>query len=109
MATYTVTRVMTRPDITVSWPWEICGDITVSTETRDSISKEHSEDMLTLTQVVVWKDKDQYDAVLADSDVAAKLVEWRNYMAENGITSTYTLDDGTVKVFNSSSRTFEVE
>ena len=113
MATYTTTRVLTRPNTSTQWPWEVPGVLgSLWRGTKNSITDNLSADELTLTQTVVWATKDQYSLNDVDSrndDLAAKLVEWRNYMAANNISGRITEEDGTVRVFNSSSKTYEAE
>ena len=46
---------------------------------------------------------------LPDPDLAATSVPYFDYMAANNLTGRVEEEDGTVKVFNSSSKTFEVE
>ena len=111
MATYTTTRVLTRPNTSTQWP--TTGSLgSLWRGTKNSITDNLSEDELTITQTVVWATKDQYSLNDVDSrndDLTAKLVEWHNYMAANNITGRITEEDGTVRVFNSSSKTYEAE
>ena len=113
MATYTNTRVMTRPDTSTQWPWEVHGTMnSVIAGTQNSKTDVLSADELTMTQTVVWASKDQYllnDKSSRSDDLQAKLVEWVDYMAANNITGRITEEDGTVRVFNSSSKTYEAE
>ena len=113
MATYTTTRVLTRPNTSTQWPWEVHGTLATQwSGTKNSLTENLSEDELTWTHTVVWASKDQYLLNAKDSrsdDLQAKLVEWVDYMAANNITGRITEEDGTVRVFNSSSKTYEAE
>ena len=113
MATYTVTRVLTRPNTSTQWPSHAHGGLeTLVSGTRNSVTENVSGDGLTMTQTVVWASKADYsqnDASSRSDALKAKLVEWNNYMAANNITGRITEEDGTVRVFNSSSKIYEAE
>ena len=51
----------------------------------------------------------QNDVDSRGDSLKAKLVEYGNYMAANNISGRITEEDGTVRVFNSSSKTYEAE
>ena len=114
MATYTVTRVITRPNTSTQWPREALGlsgdwddeDVTVSTS--------FDSDNLVQTSSYVWASKADYinnlrDADDYDSTLNTKQNQYNTYMALNNIEGEVTEEDGTVKVFNSSNNTWEVE
>ena len=111
MATYTITRVMTRPDTDTKWPEEwtdlrFYSDITIS---RTGVL---SDDELTSTVEVVYSSKEDYTNIIInknDDIFANKSAATRTYMSANNITCRVTEEDGTVRVFNKSNETFEVE
>ena len=111
MATYTITRVMTRPDTDTKWPQEwadlqFYSDITIS---RTGVL---SDDELTSTMEVVYSSKEDYTNIIInknDDIFANKSAATRTYMSANNITCRVTEEDGTVRVFNKSNETFEVE
>ena len=113
MATYTITRVLTRPNTSTQWPWEVHGDLgSLYSGTKNSLTTNLSADELTITQTAVWAAKDQYSQNDVDSrgdSLKAKLVEYGNYMAANNISGRITEEDGTVRVFSNSSKTYEAE
>jgi len=117
MATYTTTRVIIRPNTDTAWPWEVHPGwdsrlgyfITASSRTI-------SNNELTLTGVMIWKSKEDYYAKRADKDsdyldeVCITISNQINtYMALNNITGKLTEEDGTVKVFNKTNKTWELE
>jgi hypothetical protein len=115
MATYTVTKVTTRPNTSTQWPWESVGlsgyeDLSE----KVTISSSYDSDNLVITGRFVWASKTDFENNLAsagspDSTLMSARNQYNTYMADNNITARITEEDGTVRVFNSSSKTFEVE
>ena len=117
MATYTTTRVIIRPNTDTQWPSEVhpgwnanLGDFCAQQ------SRAISNNELTLTGVTVWKSKEDYYAKRADKDsdqiseVCTTISNQINtYMSLNNITGKVTEEDGTVRVFNASNKTWEVQ
>ena len=116
MATYTVTRVITRPNTSTQWPREVL-DLTAYDNLSEKVSRgpvSYDSDDLVQTSSFVWASKTDYtnnqsSADNPDSTWLAARNSYTTYMAENNITGRITEEDGTVRVFNSSSRTFEEE
>jgi len=115
MATYTVTRVITRPNTSTQWPWESLG-LTGYADLSEkvTISSSYDSDNLVQTSNFVWASKEDYTQNLRGKDTRdgklnTKQDEFNTYMAANNITSRITEEDGTVRVFNSSNKTFEAE
>ena len=117
MATYTVTKVTTRPNTTTQWPYEVYGDGYVNLTSKIT-SKTHSfsDDNLRQTSVIVWNTKADYKhnlrtniATTRDDTLTAVTNEYNTYMAANSISATITEEDGTVMVFNSSTKIFDAE
>jgi len=115
MATYTVTKVTTRPNTSTQWPWESLGTSGYSNlSEKVTISTSIDSDNLVQTSSFVWASKTDYTQNLRgagtrDSVLNTKQDEYNTYMKTNNITSRITEEDGTVRVFNSSNKTFEVE
>ena len=117
MATYTVTRVMTRPNTSIEWPERhlgLNGYENVKSLGKVSITASYDSDDLVQTCIFVWASKTDYTqnlpvAETCENDLAAASVPYKDYMAANNLTGRVEEEDGTVKVFNSSSKTFEVE
>ena len=118
MATYTVTREVTRPNTSTQWPDEyISTDGYVNLVSSGKVNLTQggvSSDGLVQTCIFVWASKTDYTQNLRgagtrDSALAASSDAYCTHMAENNITARTTEEDGTVRVFNSSSKTFEVE
>jgi len=118
MATYTVTREVTRPNTSTQWPDEyISTDGYVNLVSSGKVNLTQggvSSDGLVQTCIFVWASKTDYtnnqsSADNPDSTWLAARNSYTTYMAENNITARITEEDGTVRVFNSSSRTFEEE
>ena len=85
----------------------------VSSE-KVTISYSYDSDDLVQTSSFVWASKTDYknnlpSASSPDSTLMSVRNQYTTYMADNNISVRVTEEDGTVKVFNSSSRTFEVE
>lgn len=117
MATYTVTRTITRPNTSTQWPGRALGTNSyanlVSSE-KVTISYSYDSDDLVETTVFVWSSEEEYRAQLPgeptrDSTLAATSVPYFDYMAENNLTGWIEEENGTIKVFNSTSKSFEVE
>ena len=115
MATYTVTKVLRRPNTSTEWPGDKYG-YTGYNDLRDkvTITSSISADELNRTTRIVWDSKADYLAKITNSgtrdssfDTAAS--QDKTYFALNGFECTITEEDGTVRVFNSSNKTFEVQ
>jgi len=113
MATYTVTKVTVRPNTSIAWSWDNAAyrggmdDITVMTFTINL-----SDDELTHTSIQTWASKEEYlNLIVNKNDAKWKTISGatRTYMALNNFTSTVTEEDGTVRIFNSSNKTYEVQ
>ena len=117
MATYTVTKYITRPNTSIEWPevslglsaWE-----NVKSLGKVSVDATSSADGLTKTTIYVWTSKEEYRSNLRneptrDADLDRASVPYFNYMAENNCTGWVEEEDGTIKVFNSTTKAFEVE
>ena len=117
MATYTVTKYITRPNTSIEWPERhlgLNGFVNLKSSGKVSITCSYDSDALVQTTVFVWASKTDYTqnllgAETRDSALAASSDAYFTHMAENNITGRVEEEDGTVKVFNSSSKTFEVE
>ena len=118
MATYTVTREVTRPNTSTQWPDEyISTDGYVNLVSSGKVNLTQggvSSDGLVQTCIFVWASKTDYtnnqsSADNPDSTWLAARNSYTTYMAENNITARITEEDGTVRDFNSSSRTLEEE
>ena len=122
MATYTVTRVITRPNTSTQWPDDyiatasarVDGYANLISSEKVSLSCSVDSDDLVQTCIFVWASKTDYknnipSADNPDSTWLAARNSYTTYMAENNITGRITEEDGTVRVFNSSNKTFEEE
>ena len=119
MATYTTTRVLTRPNTSTQWPSEVHPGRRREIRRGDAIyhwSETISNNELTLTGVTVWKSKEDFYAKRADKDSDHRdelsitiSNQIHTYMALNDITGKSTEEDGTVRVFNASNKTWEVQ
>lgn len=117
MATYTVTRVTTRPNTLVEWPGPSLstnGYADLVSSEKVTISYSYDSDDLVQTSSFVWASEEDYKNNLSSADSPdSTFMTSRNayftYMADNNITSRITEEDGTVRVFNSSSKTYEAE
>tara|TARA_R110002167_G_C12247029_1_gene611521 strand:- start:104 stop:457 length:354 start_codon:yes stop_codon:yes gene_type:complete len=117
MATYTVTKIITKPNTSTQWPERYAnkdGYVNLKSAGTVSITASYDSDDLVQTTVFVWASKTDYTqnlrgAETRDSALAATGDKYFTYMVENNITGRITEEDGTVRVFNSSSKTFEVE
>ena len=118
MATYTVTREVTRPNTSTQWPDEyISTDGYVNLVSSGKVNLTQggvSSDGLVQTCIFVWASKTDYknnipSADNPDSTWMSARNQYNTYMAAAGITARITEEDGTVKVFNSSNKTFEEE
>jgi len=117
MATYTTTRVIIRPNTDTQWPSEVHPgwNAHLGYFITDS-SRTISNNELTLTGVMIWKSKEDYYAKRADKDsdyldeVCITISNQTNtYMSLNNITGKVTEEDGTVRVFNKTNKTWELE
>ena len=117
MATYTATRVTTRPNTSTEWPERYAnkdGYVNLKSAGTVSITASYDSDALVQTTVFVWASKTDYknnipSADNPDSTLMSARNQYNTYMVENNITGRITEEDGTVRVFNSSSKTFEEE
>ena len=116
MPTYTVTRVLTRPNTSTQWPHEVNPGGYVDLKSSGKVSPDvtYSSDDLVQTAVFVWESKEEYknnqsSADNPDSTWMSARNQYNTYMAAAGITARVTEEDGTVIVFNSSNKTFEKE
>ena len=117
MATYTVTRVTTRPNTSTAWPGPTFGTngyANLISSEKVTTSYSYDSDDLVQTTVFVWASKTDYENNLSSADSPdSTLVSSRNqyltYMALNNITGKVTEEDGTVRVFNASNKTWEVQ
>ena len=107
MATYTITKVTTRPNTSTEWPWEVHGPLAVNPG-PNSASISYSDDDLIQTTVVVFNTQADFNQTRSDA-FQAKIGEYGRYMAANNISGRITEEDGTVRVFNPSNKAFEVE
>tara|TARA_R100000005_G_C4989385_1_gene197075 strand:+ start:495 stop:866 length:372 start_codon:yes stop_codon:yes gene_type:complete len=113
--TYTVTKTYTKQDDTTFWPWEQTGYSngldTAKSEGR-LLSHDLSEDGNTATTTQEWTSKSVYeDAAVSKNDdtLVSQQTQWNTYMSLNKITCRVVQEDGTVRVFNSSTQSFELE
>ena len=117
MATYTVTRVTTRPNTSVEWPGPSLstnGYADLVSSGKVTISYSYDSDNLVQTSTFVWASKADHlanrsNASSPDSTFMASRSAYNTYMADNNITARITEEDGTVRVFNSSSKNYEAE
>mgnify|MGYP003389165796 CR=1 FL=1 len=123
MATYTVTRDVTRPNTSTLWPDEymavdageqIDGYVNLKSAGKVSLSVSVSSDGLSQTGIFVWESKEEYIRNLPSGDnpdpawLSARKV-YNNYMVSAGITARTTAEDGTVRIFNSSNNMWELQ
>jgi hypothetical protein len=123
MATYTVTRVITRPNTSTLWPEEhmaaaagerVDGYVNIKSAGKLSVSFSETSDGLSQTGIFVWESKEEYIRNLPSGDnpdptwLAARKV-YNNYMVSAGITARTTAEDGTVRIFNSSNNMWELQ
>ena len=118
---YTVTKYLTRPNTSIEWPeipvlesLGIGGYDDIKSSGKVNIDVAYSTDGLTQTTVFVWSSKEEYTGQLRgkdtrDSKLTEASVPYFDYIASNNITGWVEEEDGTVKVFNSTSKAFEVE
>jgi hypothetical protein len=117
MATYTSTKYITRPNTSIEWPevfLGLNGYESLKSSGKVSIDATYSADGLTQTTVYVWVSEEEYrnnhrNAPTRDPDLAATSVPYFDYMTENNLTGWIEEENGTIKVFNSTSKSFEVE
>tara|TARA_R110000737_G_C14428141_1_gene459164 strand:+ start:388 stop:795 length:408 start_codon:yes stop_codon:yes gene_type:complete len=121
-ATYTVTRDVARPNTSTLWPDDyiatasarVDGYANLISSEKVSLSCSVDSDDLVQTCIFVWASKTDYknnrpSADNPDSTWMSARNQYNTYMAAAGITARITEEDGTVRVFNSSSKTFEEE
>ena len=117
MATYTSTKYITRPNTSIEWPevfLGLNGYESLKSSGKVSIDATYSADGLTQTTVFVWVSEEEYRNNLRgsptrDRDLEVTTIPYSDYMAENNCTGWVEGQDGTIKVFNSTSKSFEVE
>jgi len=122
MATYTVTRDVTRPNTSTLWPDDyiatassrVDGYANLKSSGKLSLTASVDSDDLVQTCIFVWASKTDYKNNIAsadnpDSTWMSSRNQYLTYIADNNITARITEEDGTVRVFNSSSKTFEEE
>ena len=122
MATYTVTRDVTRPNTSTLWPDDyiatsssrVDGYANLKSSGKVSLTASVDSDDLVQTCIFVWASKTDYKNNIAsadnpDSTWMSARNQYLTYIAAAGITARITEEDGTVRVFNSSSKTFEEE
>jgi hypothetical protein len=122
MATYTVTRDVTRPNTSTLWPDDyiatassrVDGYANLKSSGKVSLTASVDSDDLVQTCIFVWASKADYINNIAsadnpDSTWMSSRNQYLTYIAAAGITARITEEDGTVRVFNSSSKTFEEE
>ena len=123
MATYTVTRDVTIPNTSTLWPDDyiatassrVDGYANLKSSGKVSLTASVDSDDLVQTCIFVWASKADYiNAGLdladnPDSTWMSSRNQYLTYIADNNITARITEEDGTVRVFNSSSKTFEEE
>jgi len=121
-ATYTVTRDVARPNTSTLWPDDyiatasarVDGYANLISSEKVSLSCSVDSDDLVQTCIFVWASKTDYKNNIAsadnpDSTWMSSRNQYLTYIADNNITARITEEDGTVRVFNSSSKTFEEE
>ena len=114
MATYTVTRVITRPNTSTQWPREVL-DLTAYDNLSEKVSRgpvSYDSDDLVQTSCMYWKSKEDYINNLSDADnpeptLVLNRNQYNTYMVLNNITGEVTEEDGTVRIFNSSNKAWE--
>ena len=113
--TYTVTKTYTKQDDTTFWPWEQTGYSngldTAKSEGR-LLSHDLSEDGNTATTTQQWTSKSVYENVMVnknDDSINSFYNTYNTYMAINNVSCRIVEEDGTAKVFNSSSKSHELE
>ena len=117
MATYTVTRDVTRPNTSTLFPEKAIerhGFVNLVSSGKVSQTASYDSDNLVQTCTFVWESKEEYknnqsSADNPDSTWMSARNQYNTYMAAAGITARITEEDGTVRVFNSSNKTFEEE
>jgi len=110
--TYTVTKTYTKPDDATLWPWEKDGydgglDNLKSEGKLTSLSE--SDDGNTYTRTQIWASKSDWDESISDAVFQSASSSWKTYMSLNNISCRIVEEDGTVLVFNSSTKFFEAE
>jgi len=115
MATYTVTRVITRPNTSIQWPHEALG-LSGADRILENviISTSFDSDNLVQTSSYAWDSKADYINNLPNKDnptppVHHHRIKYNAYMSLNDITGKSTEEDGAVRVFNASNKTWEVQ
>ena len=113
--TYTVTKTYTKQDDATFWPWEkdgYSGAVDSAIIEGRLVTHTLSEDRNTATTTQQWTSKSVYEnAALPENDdtLVSQQTQWKTYMSLNNITCRIVREDGTVKVFNPSTQSFELE
>ena len=113
--TYTVTRTYTKSSDSTFWPWENDGYAGGLDDARSSgklISINLSEDGNTVISTQEWKSESDYVHTIVsknDDSFELKASLWNTYMALNNISCRIVHPDGSVNVFNPSTKSFESE
>ena len=114
MATHIVTKVLVRPNTSTDWPWEDSG-VNGFADIGDDVmtnANSISADGLTHTSVQTWASKTQFQNLVInknDSTFSSAGGTHRNYMAANNISGRSTAGDGTVSIFDSSSKSWAIQ
>ena len=115
MPTYTVTRDVTRPNTSTLFPEKAIerhGYSNLVSSGNVSLTASYDSDNLVQTCTFVWESKEEYKNNQSSADnpdstwMSAKNL-YNDYMATAGITGKVTEEDGTVRVFNASNKTWE--
>jgi hypothetical protein len=114
MATHIVTKVLVRPNTSTDWPWEDSGVDGYADIGGDVMTKtvSVSADGLTHTSVQTWASKEQLENLVINknnSTFSSASATNRNYMAANNISGRSTAGDGTVTIFDSSSKAWVIQ
>jgi hypothetical protein len=115
MPTYTVTRDVTRPNTSTLFPEKYIerhGYSNLVSSGKVSLTASYDSDNLVQTCTFVWESKEEYknnqsSADNPDSTWKSAKNLYNDYMATAGITGKVTEEDGTVRVFNASNKTWE--
>jgi len=113
--TYRVTKTYTKQDDATFWPWEQYGyraGLSAALAEGRVTSHVLSEDGNTATTTQEWSSKSVYeDAAVAKNDdtLVSQQTQWNTYMSLNNISCRSVQEDGTTRVFNPSTQSWELE
>ena len=113
--TYTVTKTYTKQNDATFWPWEkegYSGHLDNVRSENKLISTALNEDGNTATVTQVWSSKSDYVDVMVnknDDSIKSFYNPYNTSMAINNVSCRIVEEDGTAKVFNSSSQSHELE